>query len=186
MRVRTAAALLLLGCLAGCAGSDAPSLALDSHYRDQAGWSLRFPDWMHLERSQIGSRVQIHEVTVASFAPSRAIRSGSNAQGGTWIKIDPPRPSSGSFPADGVAFRVYRLEGGPPVIRKEPATRFPLHLRQFRASRDYPSSRPRPVGMGVTTEGGNYAVYAWTGPKASSRERAALASVVESLSFPHP
>lgn len=183
-RVGPGAVLLLLGCVAGCAGSTPRSLTLDKHYRDRAGWSVDYPGWMRVERSRVRGHFSILEVTLASFAARKAVRVQSSARE-TRVDVDPPESMSGKFPADGVAFRVYRFEGGPPVYhKKQPQpTRFPLHLRQFRPSAEYPSSLPRPVAMPVFANGVNYTVYAWAGPKASDRARAALASVVASLSF---
>jgi hypothetical protein len=179
-----AAVLLLLGCGAGCAGSTPPSQALDKHYHDRAGWSIDYPGWMRVERSRVRGHIFIGEVTLASFAARKAVRVQSSAHE-IRVEVDPPKPASGQFPADGVAVRVYRQDGGPPTFRnKQPQpTGFPLHLRQFRPSAEYPSSLPRPVAMGVFANGASYTVYAWAGPKASQRARAALASVVASLSF---
>ncbi len=186
-RVGTGAVvLLLLGCGAGCAGSTPLSLGLDNHYRDRAGWSVDYPGWMRVERSRFRGHISIHEVTLASFVARKAVRVRSSAHE-IRVEVDPPKSISGQFPDDGVAFRVYQLGGGPPAFRnKQPQpTRFPLHLRQFRPSTEYPSSLPRPVAMGVFANGARYVVYAWAGPKASHRARAALASVVASLSFAH-
>lgn len=175
--------LLLLGCVAGCAGSTPLSLTLDKHYRDCAGWSVDYPGWMRVERSRLRGHVSIGEVTLASFAARKAVRVQSSADE-VRVDVDPPKSISGQFPEDGVAFRVYRLDGGPPSFaRKQQPTRFPLHLRQFRPTAEYPSSLPRPVAMGVFANGASYTVYAWAGPKTSHRARAALASVVESLTF---
>ncbi len=141
---------------------------------------------MHLERSSIKSRLYIREVTVASFVPRRAIRSGSTANS-AWIVVDPPKPADGPFPPDGVAFRVYQQEGGPPALGLEvPETHFPLRLSELAPDRfDYANRRPRPVAKRISAAGQNYVVYAWTGPHASPEKRAALAGLVSSLSFPH-
>jgi hypothetical protein len=168
----------------GCASEDASPPPLSEHYKDQAGWSLSYPSGMHLERAEVNFKVSVHEVTVASFALRRAIRSGSTAKS-DWFAVDPPRPVDGPFPSDGIAFRVYRQEGGPPVrIRDAPETHFPLRLSQL-APDPYLKQRPRPLSRQVSAAGQRYVVYAWSGPKASSRARAELEAVVASLAFPH-
>jgi hypothetical protein len=140
---------------------------------------------MDLERSQANLHIDVHEVTVATFAPRRAVRSGSNPHR-SWIAVDPPRPKQGPFPPDGVAFRVYRLEGGPFVEPTLPETRFPLRLSGFEPDRyEYAKRHPRPVVEGVSAAGGRYTVYAWIGPRASPERRLALKAVVASLTFPH-
>jgi hypothetical protein len=139
---------------------------------------------MRLERSKIVSFVYIHEVTVANFQPRRPIRSSSNAHGSS-IGVDPPKPAHGGFPADGVAFRVFQLEGGPAPTLEMPETHLPLRLNDLRPSSEYPSTKPRPLGKAISAAGRNYAVYAWIGPSASSRARSTLQAVVQSLVFPH-
>jgi hypothetical protein len=173
---------------AGCASEHATSLRpppLSEHYRDPAGWSLRYPAGMRLERSEFDNLwVSVHEVTVANFTPRRAVRSGSNPHR-TWFTVDPPEPKDGPFPADGIAFRFVRREGGPPVpIRDDRESRFPLRLSAFEPD-PYAIGRPRPLLKAIYAGGQGYAVYAWTGPDASPRDRGALEAVVASLAFPH-
>jgi hypothetical protein len=140
---------------------------------------------MRLERSKIASRLYIREVTVATFMPRRAIRSGSNPHG-SWIGVDPPRPTDGAFPPDGVAFRVYQQEGGPGLNLAVPEPRFPLRLSDLEPdSFAYAGRHPRPLAKGISAAGRNYTVYAWAGPRASPARRAALADVLASLSFRH-
>jgi len=178
---------LAFSALAGCAGANhSGSDGTESHaktYRDGLGWSLRYPGGMHLERSKIVSFVSIHEVTVANFEARRPIRSTSNAHGSS-IGVDPPRPAHGVFPSDGVAFRVFQLEGGPGPDLERPETRLPLHLDALRPSPEYPSTLPRPLGKAISAAGRNYAVYAWVGPHALPQARSSLRSVVRSLAFP--
>jgi hypothetical protein len=59
-----------------------------------------------------------------------------------------------------------------------------LRLTAFRPQDDYPHSMPRALGHAVTANGRNYFAYAWIGPKAPPRARAALAQIASSLSFP--
>jgi hypothetical protein len=140
---------------------------------------------MHLERSQASLKIDVREATVATFAPRQAVRSGSTPHG-AWLAVDPPRPKQGAFPPDGVAFRVYRLGGGPFVEPTLPETRFPLRLSEFEPDRfQYAKRHPRPVVKGISAAGTGYTVYAWIGPKAPAQRRRALEDVVVSLAFPH-
>jgi hypothetical protein len=168
----------------GCASEHATSPPLSEHYKDPAGWSLSYPSEMNLERAEVNFRVSVHEVTVANFAPRRAIRSGSTANGDSFT-VDPPRPLNGPFPSDGIAFRVYREEGGPPIrTRDAPETHFPLRLSDF-APAPYLKQRPRPLAMQIYAAGQSYVVYAWSGGRASPRARAELNAVVGTLAYPH-
>jgi hypothetical protein len=153
-----------------CSASGAPGRG--GRYVDQLGWSLRYPRGMHLERSHASLRIDVFEVTVASFAMRRAVHSGSTANGG-WLRVDPPRDRHGRFPTDGVAFRILRREGGPGPDVELPESRFPLRLASFgRAERM------------VVADGRDYVAQAWIGAKASAAKRSLLARVVSSLAFP--
>ena len=55
----------------------------EGRYVDPLGWSLRYPRSMHLERSHASLRIDVDEVTVASFAMRRAVHSGSTARTST-------------------------------------------------------------------------------------------------------
>src|SRR5919204_1091663 len=141
-------------------------------YVDPLGWSLRYPCGMHLEHSHASLRIEVDEVTVASFAMRRAVHSGSTANGG-WLRVDPPRDRHDRFPADGVAFRILRREGGPAPVVELPESRFPLRLASFgRAARM------------VVADGRDYVAQAWVGARASAAKRSLLARVVSSLAFP--
>jgi len=162
-------AAVVLGATA-CSGSRAS--ASGGRYVDPLGWSLRYPRGMYLERSHASLRIDVSEVTVASFAMRRAVHSGSTATGG-WLHVDPPRDHHGRFPADGVAFRILRREGGPAPDVELPESRFPLRLASFgRAQRI------------VVADGSEYVAQAWVGAKAPAADRAALGRVVASLAFP--
>lgn len=152
-------------------------------YRDPAGWSLAYPESMFLERSEARLRASVFEVTVASFEPRTAVTSGSSSDG-AWWRIGPPRDGQGVFPADGVAFRMERLEGGPAPVLDSPETRFPLRLASFADSDAYPDSSPRPLARAVVASGRNYFALAWIGESASPELRASLERVVSSLAFP--
>jgi hypothetical protein len=71
--VALVAGALIAGCGSGArhAGATTPlamTTATLGRYADPAGWSLRYPASMHLERSTSGpGRVTFTEVTVASF-----------------------------------------------------------------------------------------------------------------------
>jgi hypothetical protein len=139
---------------------------------------------MQVERSEVSFSVSVHEVTVANFSPRRAIRSRTTVKADSFT-VDPPSPESGPFPSDGVAFRVYRLEGGPPVLRQDDMkTRFPLRLADFVPDPYLKHQRPRPLVKAISAAGLGYTLYAWMGSHASPRARAALAAVVASLDFP--
>lgn len=153
------------------------------HYRDPAGWSLAYPETMFLERSEARLRASVFEVTVASFEPRTAVTSGSTADG-AWWRIDPPRDTLGVFPADGLAFRMQRLEGGPAPVLDLPETRLPLRLASFTDSDAYPGTSPRPLARTVVANGRNYLALAWIGESASPELRTSLERVVSSLTFP--
>jgi hypothetical protein len=152
-------------------------------YVDGMGWSLAYPRTMHLERSEANMRISVSEVTVASFSMVRAVRTGSTPTS-SWLRVDPPRDRHGVFPSDGVAFRMFRREGGPAPNVDSPETRFPLRLSSLRPSRNYPQKSPQPVDHTVTANGGTYIATAWIGPDAPRSLRSTLARVVASLSFP--
>jgi len=158
---------------------------LERHYRDQAGWSLVYPESMFLERSEARSRVTVSAVTVASFEPQPAVVSGRTGET-AWIRVGPPLDARHEFPADGVAFRVLRREGGPAPILELPETRFPLRLATFEPSAAYPGTKPIPLELTVVASGRIYSAQAWIGEAASPVLRAALERVVSSLAFPHP
>jgi hypothetical protein len=82
-------------------------------YVDPAGWTLRYPSTMHLERSTSGPGLATFtEITVASFAQQRAVRSGRTRDGG-YVTVRPPLDPQDRFPLDGVAFRMFVIDGGP-------------------------------------------------------------------------
>jgi hypothetical protein len=127
---------------------------------------------MYLEHSHASLRIDVAEVTVASFAMRTAVHSGSTANGG-WLRVDPPRDRHGRFPADGVAFRILRREGGPAPVVELPESQFPLRLASF-------GRAPRMV----VADGRDYVAQAWIGAKAAAATRSLLARVVSSLAFP--
>src|SRR5205823_34189 len=128
-------AVALAGVVVGCRASR-PGESQAERYVDSAGWSLAYPGTMQLERSGARLRIDVAEVTVASFAPRKAVRSGSTPDG-AWLRVDPPRDSHGRFPSTGVAFRMLRQEGGPGPDLELPETAFPLRLSRFRRSVAY-------------------------------------------------
>ena len=180
--ITLALAILTVGAAPGHAVLE--SGTQERNYRDPAGWSLTYPENMFLERSEARLRASILEVTVASFEPRTAVTSGSSAAG-AWWRIDPPRDERGGvFPADGVAFRLERLEGGPAPVLDLPETHFPLRLASFIDSDAYPGTSPRPLARAVVANGRNYLALAWIGESAAPEQRASLERVVSSLSFP--
>lgn len=192
MRLRTASvALATVALVSGAAtlaiaADAAPDASPDgARYVDPLGWSISSPRSMHLERARSPRFLGISIVQVASFPLRNPIRSGSTANG-SWMRVDPPRDPRGAFPADGVAFRIVRSEGGPVPDLELPESRFPIRLATFGRSRAYANTSPHPLGRTVVADGRNYTAQAWIGPKASTAERATLARVVSSLAFPHP
>jgi len=178
-------AFVLAMLAAGGAPGKAPrsSEAQERHYRDPAGWSLAYPESMVLERSGARLRVTVSEVTVASFEPRTAVVSGRSGDT-AWIRVDRPLDAQGAFPANGVAFRILRREGGPAPNLDLPETRFPLRLASFEPSDAYPGTEPPPLERTVVAGGRSFAAEAWIGEAASPELRASLARVVSSLSFP--
>src|SRR5207247_10240700 len=76
------------------AAGGAATAAGEQHYTDPAGWSVQYPAGMHLERSHAHLRISVSEVTIATFAPRRPVRSRSTASGG-WLRVDPPAGARG-------------------------------------------------------------------------------------------
>jgi hypothetical protein len=187
-RALASLAVVLAVATAGGMTGDAHSSELqEQHYRDQAGWSLAYPESMFLERSGARLRAAVSEVTIASFPPRAAVRSGSSAHG-SWWRVDRPLDMRGAFPSDAVAFRVVRAEGGAPPDLESAETRFRLDLASFHASDQYPNAEPRPLEQSVVANGRTYTALAWIGEKAAPELRASLERVVSSLAFPslHP
>jgi len=182
-RVPLVALLLLSVAASGCDhGSTAG--APTRRYHDRLGWSLTYPSAWHVERSRSPSyiRIDVREATAASFPLLSPISAQQSASGAS-MHVDAPRDPAHTFPPDGVAFRVLRQEGGPPVLKKSRETRFPLRLATFRRQEGYGSETPRPLGRTVNVGGERYLVEAWIGPRASRTARARLTRVVSSLSF---
>lgn len=174
----------------GCASSRVTpttfrSVSGDRHYVDAYGWSLSYPRTMHLERSQFSGEITVAQVTLASFPVTNPIHSGQTVSS-SWMRVSPPTSSNGSFPATGVAIRVLRQEGGPGPDLELPESRFPLRLRTFGASSEYPHTTPPALERTVTADGRNYTVQAWIGSKTPLAARSQLARIVSSLQFPHP
>jgi hypothetical protein len=180
--------VLLLSFLGGVAVADRAAArpgSAEQRYVDRMGWSLTYPSTMHLERSHSQNLLMfdVFEVTVASFPPRTAVRSGSSHDGG-WLRVYPPADPHGVFPADGVAFRIVRSVGGPAPRVDLPESRFPLQLSSFGRGSSYPNTSPRPVGRTVVADGRDYVAQVWIGAKASPAARAMLTRVVSSLAFP--
>ena len=184
--MRRLAPIVLLVVSVAMSGSAAAATgkAPTRRYHDPLGWSLTYPTAWHVEHSRSPSsvRIDLQEATVASFplvSPISAQQDGSSAS----MHIDAPRDSVGQFPADGVAFRVSRQQGGPPVWKKPREARFPLHLATFRPQTADAFDTPRPVGRVINVGGDLYLVQAWIGPRASQTAQTKLARIVSSLSF---
>jgi hypothetical protein len=186
MRLTVLALAVLLGVVAaGCGSSSAPKTARAAihltRYRDSTGWTLSYPQALHLEHS---SRNFFHdgvdEVTVATFPMSSPIHTSVSRMGAS-MRVLPPRDSHGTFPRNGVALRVYRDEGGDWAWFLQPESRFPLRLSSFHRS-TY-GAAPE-VEQRIVADAGQYTIQAWIGPRASATERAILARIVRSIAFP--
>jgi hypothetical protein len=152
-------------------------------YVDPSGWSLRYPHGMHLERDSAEMRISVSEVTVASFRPRRAIRTGHTASSG-WLRLDSPVDANGHFPKDGIAFRMSSFEGGPAPNFETPETRFPLQLGRFQRKGTYSDNGTPARELYVAADGRNYVAAVWIGTKASTASRRTLERLVSSVTFP--
>jgi hypothetical protein len=181
----TVAVLAGLAAAAVAAGVAPRAGAAKARYVDPLGWSIRFPTAMHLERAQSPRfvRLNVSEVTVASFPLPNPIRSGSTSTS-SWMRVDSPHDPHGGFPAGGIAFRIVRSEGGPGPNVEQPESRFPLRLSTFGRGSMYPNTMPHAIGRTVVADGRTFIAQAWIGARASAEARARLAQIVSSLSFP--
>lgn len=148
-RLRLLMAGLLVGAvIAGCGAAASgtafgPAAGTRSlRYVDPQGWSLRYPSSLSSEHSTTGpGMATFTEVTVANFAQRRAVVSGKTHDGG-FILVRPPLDRTGRFPADGVAFRMLLVDGGPAPIGTVADSRFPIELSTFARSNTTTSARP--------------------------------------------
>jgi hypothetical protein len=149
---------------------------------------------MDLERSTSGPGLATFtEITVASFAQQRAVRSGRTRDGG-YVTVRPPLDPQDRFPRDGVAFRMLVIDGGPAGNLTVADSRFPVLLSTFTAprrsafpirdytERDVPAERTR----SIDADGEHYEALAFVGPHASPQLRAVLGRIVASLAFRRP
>lgn len=191
------AGLIVAAVIAGCGGTASdggahPAAAVRAlRYTDPQGWSLRYPRPLTLERSTSGpGMATFTEITVANFTQQTAVVTGRTRDGG-FIRVLPPLDHRGRFPADGVAFRMLLVDG-PPMIGTEPDSRFPITLSTFTRShaasfpaRDYASlGVPHELTRPIDADGQHYQALVLIGPAASSRARAAIKTVIASLTFP--
>jgi hypothetical protein len=194
-RLRLVVAGLLVGAvLAGCgaAAVDVHPTAVtgSSRYVDPQGWSLRYPSPLSLEHSTSGpGMATFTEVTVANFAQRSAVVTGRTHDGG-FVLVRPPLDRAGRFPADGVAFRMLLVDGGPPPIGTVADSRFPIELSTFARYDDFRPTDYRALGVPhelarpIDADGQHYQALVLIGPAASGSERAAIEAVVASLTFP--
>jgi hypothetical protein len=139
-------------------------------------------------------------VTIASFVPRAGISVRSSNTGGE-LRVLPPLDRDGSFPADGVAFRVVYQSGLPPLPASPSATHLPLTAAAMKLSSGpaqqlfnattgevYHSGRyfgaPRSRAQIVRAADQQYDVVVWIGPHASQSSRTAMTHMVQSLRFP--
>ncbi|MGO9961739.1 MAG: hypothetical protein ACLP50_38160 [Solirubrobacteraceae bacterium] len=184
-------ALIAAGCGAAAAGGHHPAAARSVQYVDPQGWSLRYPSSLSVERSTSGAGLATFiEVTVANFTQRRAVVTGKTHDGG-FVLVRPPLDHTGRFPANGVAFRMLLVEGGPAPIGTVADSRFPIELSTFaRSGDDFPATDyttlgvPHELTRPIDADGQHYQALVLIGPAASARERAVIETVIASLSFP--
>ncbi len=182
-------AVALIAWFASQQGTAAATLAgTAGGYRDPAGWSLRYPGGMSIESSTNGpGMVTFYEVTVANFRQMDAIRSGRTADG-AYVQTDAPLDSAGRYPADGVAFRMESIDGGPGQLGDAPDARFPITPATFVRDPgpvDVSHGVPRSESRQVLADGQQWTATVWAGSQATPRSRLLLARVIASLRFPH-
>jgi hypothetical protein len=169
-------------------GEPTSSAGLAHGYRSPLGWSMRYPNGMHVEHaSASGVSYAVNEVTFSSFRsqPGVVVREFSDGES---IRPVPPRARLGEFPARGIAARIIWFAGPGPI--EGGATRLPLQLKSFRTGglmgRMYPGTHPRPLQHLLLAKSARYLVQVWIGPKASARQRALLTRMVASIAVPGP
>jgi hypothetical protein len=196
-RLRPAVAGLLVGVVAaGCGAAAAvvrPAVVARSvRYLDPQGWALQYPGSLSLERSTSGpGMATFTEVTVANFSQRRAVITGKTRDGG-FILVRPPLNGAGRFPADGVAFRMLLVDGGPAPIDTVADSRFPIRLATFATPQygDFPPRDYRTLGVPhelarpIDADGQHYQALILIGPAASASDRAVIEAVSASLTFP--
>lgn len=130
------------------------------------------------------------EVTVANFAQQRAVVTGKTRDGG-FIRVRPPLDHAGRFPPHGVALRMLLVDG--PFLPGTVAdSRFPIEPSTFTRpqSGDFPPADyatlgvPHELTRPIDADGQHYQALILIGPAASASQRAAIKSVIASLTFP--
>jgi hypothetical protein len=189
---------VLIGAVAAGCGAAAigvhrtAAVARSVRYMDPQGWSLRYPSWLSLEHSTSGAGLATFtEVTVANFAQQRAVVSGKTHDGG-FIRVRPPLDRAGRFPADGIAFRLLLVDGGPAPIGTVADSWFPIELSTLTRPQydDFPPTDYKVLGVPheltrpIDADGQHYQALVLIGPAASTRERATIEAVIASLTFP--
>ena len=156
-------------------------------FTDESGWSIAYPDWMHVEESGAEMRVSVWQTTFASFRPRRSVRRWSKENSGGF-NVDPPLTSAGDFPPDAVALRVMGMHGGPyhgPSDVGGALSDFSLeNLAPLPDGTD--ASGVQPIAERFVWRGSSWDVRVWIGPEATEERRAAIAEMVASLEFSPP
>jgi hypothetical protein len=138
------------------------------------GWSLAYPQWMKLDRSERQGRSTA--VTLASF---------DIAQGSSGDERVPPLDRRGTFPGDGVAFRMFLQLMAPGPDLEAPESCFPISMESFEAAPDLALGGPIPAARFVTANGRSYRALVWVGAGVAESHRRELGEVIGSLAFPH-
>jgi hypothetical protein len=172
----------------------------EASYRDPAGWSVRYPSTLRLERSRNRYDTVTAEVTIANFAASTGVQ-----QTHSGFRVTPPIAPSGTFPTNGIAFRIVTRENGAAHPASRPA--LPITLASLRPSREPGITRlphggapynatdgetvpqfhykgvPSSVHREIDAYGYAYEAIAWIGRNVVPRLRTQLGQVMASLSF---
>ena len=158
---RLVAVSLLVFAVAAAAAAAPPSPGWRAVEEPVYGWRFQQPRWMQAAQFQGFNRISWYGIAIANFPA---------APPSLW-PLQAPR-----LPADGVLLRFWHQEGGPhhhPLSRDD---RLPLALGRFAR---YPvGPRPRPQIRTVQLGGTELDIAVWTGPRASLRDRAAVAGIV--------
>jgi hypothetical protein len=145
------------------------------------GWSIRHPRELHVEHSAAASRdVLYDETTFASFRSKPGVIHRVSPLSES-IFFVPPRTASERFPSNGIVLRVEDAGHVFPGARRfhPPATRLPLHLSQF-----HEVQRGRLLSHSLVIAGrpyDHYDILVWTGPRASTQQRALLDRMIASI-----
>jgi hypothetical protein len=155
-------------------------------YHNGLGWSLSYPEGMHLHSEGPfapvvgvpGGPSLVTTVTVANFTGGRSVT-------GQVGSVVPGR--NRPLPKDGAVLQISGGEGG--ELLQIPDARLPLRLADFRPA-PWPdlwrkNGVPPFVSHTLDAGGQRYTVQLWIGPRAPARMRPVLARIISSIRFDH-